>query len=306
MGSVLTKREGARWFAPIAGVSSMSSALAGYFLGHLVQKFGISSLLLMTAGSIIASLIFAEKAYHISEVNGFDPAKENTKFQKAERDGKEGKNSFRKAADLFKRVPTLQALFLETLACQGLSTVMNVAFVTQAKATFEVDASRATWMGRFYSLANLSSGFFQFGVIPRIMPLLEPRHCWIFMPAIMTAFNVLQFLNKNSSLFIVSLGFLSMKTLEYSLRGVVNEMLYVPLDFESRYVGKEVIGMFGYRLGKSGTSIALTVLARMMGNFNIDSLMSIATVSSSIWLFFALRLSDHVPLRRAGATKKRN
>ena len=219
MGSVLTKKEGARWFAPIAGCSSMSSALAGYMLGFCVHKFGIHSLLFMCAASIIASLLLAEKAYSISEEFNFNPADQHDKYKKGEKEKdkkrKGAKNLVRKASDLFTRVPTLKALFLETLASQGLSTVMNVAFVSQAKVAFEVDAERASWMGKFYSLANLSSGIFQFGVIPRVMPLLEPRHVWIFMPTVMSLLNVFQFLNKNSSLLFVSLGFLTMKTLEY-------------------------------------------------------------------------------------------
>ena len=45
------------------------------------------------------------------------------------------------------------------------------------------------------------------------------------------------------------------KVMDYSTRSVVYPMAFQPLDFESRYVGKEVIGVFGSRFGKSGMSL---------------------------------------------------
>lgn len=35
------------------------------------------------------------------------------------------------------------------------------------------------------------------------------------------------------------------------------EMLYMPLSFEARYMAKEVVDVFGYRLGKGGTALCV-------------------------------------------------
>ena len=53
-----------------------------------------------------------------------------------------------KARDVFSRVPTLAALFKEILACQGLSTVLNVLFVTKLKQEMPDDLGRAGYMGK--------------------------------------------------------------------------------------------------------------------------------------------------------------
>ncbi len=53
-----------------------------------------------------------------------------------------------KAKDVFTRVPTLWALFCEILACQGLSTVLNVCCVTKVAEVIPDDAERADWMGK--------------------------------------------------------------------------------------------------------------------------------------------------------------
>lgn len=79
------------------------------------------------------------------------------------------------------------------------------------------------------------------------MQRIDPSVLWKIMPTIMLAFTTYQSLQINPSLKLVSACFLVMKTLEFSVRRMLDELVYVPLDFESRYVGKEVIGVFGYR-----------------------------------------------------------
>ena len=53
-----------------------------------------------------------------------------------------------KASDLFARVPVLKALFVEILAGQGLSALLNVCFVTKLSQTITDDMKRAGWMGK--------------------------------------------------------------------------------------------------------------------------------------------------------------
>ena len=78
---LLRSAQGATWFAPIAGVSSLSSALAGYCLGPMVTRWGLSPLLLTSALSILCSLFFAERAYSMSTKHGFNPCDEHAKHK---------------------------------------------------------------------------------------------------------------------------------------------------------------------------------------------------------------------------------
>lgn len=45
-------------------------------------------------------------------------------------------------------MPTLWALFCEILACQGLSTLLNVMCVTKVSEVILDDTERAGWMGK--------------------------------------------------------------------------------------------------------------------------------------------------------------
>lgn len=99
------------------------------------------------------------------------------------------------------------------------------------------------------------------------------------------------------SLTMVASAFLVMKTLEFSVRRMLDEMVYVPLDYESRFLGKEVIGVLGYRFGKSVASLALSGLTSSFGVVGLRELSYLTTGAAGLWLSAAWRLSNLVPTR---------
>ena len=89
-----------------------------------------------------------------------------------------------------------------------------------------------------------------------------------------------------------------MKVSEYSARRMLDEMVYVPLDFESRFVGKEIIGVFGYRFGKSCISLSLSALTSVFGQFDLQTLSVLADLAAFTWAKMAWNLSSLVPTKK--------
>ena len=87
---------------------------------------------------------------------GFNPGAEHDRKIAAAKDKKASAGAddvhkqslFRKATDLFERVPVLKALFIEILASQGVSTILNVAYVTKLSSVIPDDKERAGWSGK--------------------------------------------------------------------------------------------------------------------------------------------------------------
>jgi ATP/ADP translocase len=302
MASVLTPNQSARWFAPIAGLTSIASVVGGVAVSHLTAKINLSGTLACTGVALCASLFATEAAYSIAEANGFNPSGESKKTAQKGKDGMEKDHGiseiFGKASKLFSRVPVLRALFLEILASQSLATLLNVCFVQSIGASIPNDSERAGWVGQFYALINLITMMLQFGVLPLLMQVIEPKHLWRFTPVISVAFTSFQAFQNQPSLYVVSGSLLVMKVLEYSARRMLDEMVYVPLDFESRYVGKEIIGVFGYRLGKSLVSLVLSALTSAFGNFDLHQLSIFSDVMALAWAKTAWDLSALVPTRK--------
>lgn len=312
MASVLTPDQSAKWFAPIAGLTSIASATGGIAVRFLASKVDLAGTLACTGLSLCASLFATEMAYSIAEKNGFAPHKHSKKRLHGK--GKDGsiehENMLTKAKKLFARVPVLKALFFEILASQGLATLLNVCFV-KVLASISDDNVRAAWVGNFYALINIITMGIQFAVLPLLMQVIEPKALWRFVPLVSLLFTTFQAFQENPSLYIVSGSLLVMKVLEYSARRMLDEMVYVPLDFESRFVGKEIIGVFGYRLGKSLMSLSLSALTSAFGNFNLQQLSIFCDIAALAWAKAAWNLSSLVPTRKEAqetytAAKKKN
>jgi len=316
ISSVLTPNQSSTWFAPISGLTSVTSAVSAMGVGKLSGLWGLQGVLGVAAIVLGLSVFFGERAYSIAEKNGFNPADEHNRKKKEGKDSTNNKSStsnkedglITKARDVFTRVPTLWALFCEILACQGLSTLLNVCTVTKVSEVIPDDTERAGWMGKFFATVNVLSCILQFGVLPVTSSFTEPSLLWKGMPMIMIIMTVLLAFPKitgggsggngvEPSLNMVASAFLVMKTMEFSVRRMLDEMVYVPLDYESRFLGKEVIGVLGYRFGKSAASLALSALTSSLGAVGLRELSYFTTGAAGLWLGTAWRLSTLVPTR---------
>jgi ATP/ADP translocase len=302
MASVLTPNQSAKWFAPIAGLTSISSVIGGTAVSILSKHLNLSGALACTAVALLISLFATGSAYSIAERNGFSPEQQHMakqkRMKKTEKEIEKHEGLVEKATRLFARVPVLRALFLEILASQGLATLLNVCFVSSVGANIPDDNIRAGWVGNFYALINVITMMLQFGVLPLLMQYIEPKDLWRVTPLISLAFTTYQACQKNPSLYAISASLLVMKISEYSARRMLDEMVYVPLDFESRFVGKEIIGVFGYRFGKSLISLSLSGLTSIFGQFNLQSLSILSDVVAFGWAKTAWDLSSLVPTRK--------
>lgn len=296
MASVLTPNQSAKWFAPIAGLTSIAGIIGGMAVTPLMKRLGLTRSLLATAVMLLISLLGSRSAYQVADKYGFTPKRNDSKPGKGKHVQHEP-NIFKRAVTLFKDVPVLRALFVEILSSQSLATLLNVCFVAKLGVALPDDQQRAGWVAIFYALINLLTMMLQFGILPRLMTVIEPKDLWRAIPLLSILFTGNQLLRSDPSLYIVSASLLVMKVSEYSARRMLDEMVYVPLSFESRYVGKEIIGVLGGRLGKSAMSLTLSGVTAVMGDFNIRQLSALCNVSALIWLRAAWDLSNLVPTR---------
>lgn len=202
-------------------------------------------------------------------------------------------NIFQQAYTLFNRVPVLGALFVEVIISQCLSSLVNYIYLYKLKVAITDDSLRAGWSGKFYAWINGVSGVFQFFIIPILLKHCEAHRIWLFMPSLMMICTLYQFgTYKTSELFGASASFFCIKTMEYSLRGAANEMLYVSLDYESRYLGKKVISLIAGKFGKSAMAVALSVSVVYYGEHEslMWYLLATATLFTCLWMFSSIRL----------------
>lgn len=328
IASILTPEQSATWFAPISGLTSLTSALAGLSVRFVVDRIGLIGAVFTTGFVMLFSILASSAAYSIAARHGFDPSAEILRRKSQRQKGRQPKvqpatthkrgskadagavsssspppreSIITTAADLFRRVPILWALFLEVLSSQGLATLLNVCFVGKLTLAIPDDSRRAGWMGRFFALINVITMGLQFGVLPLLMQVLEPRVLWRVLPSLVLGSCIFQASSPDPTLEVIAGSLFLMKTLEYSARRMLDEMVYVPLDFESRYVGKEVVGVLAYRLGKSLMSLSLSTVTVLVGNLGLRDLSTMASATGVLWLSSAWNLSTLIPSKKEAA-----
>lgn len=65
------------------------------------------------------------------------------------------------------------------------------------------------------------------------MQHIEPSTLWRIIPAIVLTFASNMSFTKDPSLYVIAGTFLTMKALEFSARRMLDEMVYVPLDYDA-------------------------------------------------------------------------
>ena len=87
---------------------------------------------------------------------------------------------------------------------------------------------------------------------------------------------------------MVAASFALFKALEYSVRSFTLEMVFVSLDYESRYVGKEIINLFVNRFGKSAMAVAIFLAANLPDQVFVQAL----SVSTCLWCYVSYPLTQ--------------
>lgn len=300
-GSVLTPEEGRRWIATITGCSSIFCSLMASLNPILLPRVGLFGLMASTMITLVATLLFSDNAYQIAENYGFDPTEKIT----SSKTGKSTVNiNLSGAYKLFNRERTLMALFSETICFQTFSTILGVAFVTALKQQIPCDVDRSAYSSRLFSIINGCSAILQFLVIPQLLRWSEPAWIWRLMPFFpLVACGGLWLVlhtgttSGSTDMALLAAAFGMDKVFDYSVRSVVYIMAYQPLDFASRFVGKEIIGLLGSRVGKSGMSLVLSGLT-MIGWSNLPQLVQYALASNVAWLCNTWWLARLLPSKR--------
>jgi len=233
-----------------SGLVSVASVLGSICVEFLVSAGGVKALLGVAIVLQCVSSGFAECYFALE--HDIEPRVGENKGAPLKR----SKSFYLQSADLMGQNATLRLLLLEAILHQGCSNLVNQLFYDGLRRHITSDTGRAVLIGRAFAVINLLSCIMQCVVVPTVM---SPRR----MPAFLISVPILVLLGTSvafagESLLSVMVGFGVLKVLEYSVMASATEMIYMPLEHEVRYLGKELIRFFGHRLGKSGTSLLLS------------------------------------------------
>jgi ATP/ADP translocase len=259
------------FYGIIYGTGTIGAILGSLIPTFLAPVFGTEGILFFTLPGYLVLLFSYQMAYRRSSVNSVTFEKDLTPTP-----------TLSEAFSLIKRTPILIAVLLLVIFMQMSVGIMEYQFNAKLELNILDKDLRTAYYGKIVAIINMISLGLQFlGGFLMVQALgLKRSHFLIPIFLCASALIALSF----PTFAVVSCSYIFLKAIDFSLFGVIREMLYVPLALDAKFRAKAIIDVFAYRTSKGLVSLGLLVLQVLAGSaiFEIAGILSITVFAA--WL----------------------
>ena len=203
--------------------------------GFFAMRMGSESLLMFSAPILVFLVLFYNVALKNSGLDSHMPPTERRGVQ-------EGLKQIARSRILL-------FIMLIVILMQMASALLDFQFNTALQEAITMKDLRTEYMGRVMSLVNTLSFLIQLGGGFILLAFLGLKRAHLLIPLILLTNAVVSLFFPIFS--IMTLSFITIKAFDFSLFGIVKEMLYIPMKTEEKFHAKSVIDVFAYRAAKA-------------------------------------------------------
>ncbi|HSX38050.1 MAG TPA: Npt1/Npt2 family nucleotide transporter [Chlamydiales bacterium] len=259
-------------YGSIFGVGTLGAVVGSLIPGFFAVNLGSENLFLCT-GPLYLLLYFSYfLAYKRSPLQ----------HELSQHPDVDSKESF----TLIRRSPFLIAALLLVVFMQVSVGLMDYQFNAHLELNILDKDLRTEYMGRVVGLTNaVSLGLQLVGGI-FLIHLFGVKRGHLLVP-------VMLFINAFFTVVIptfsmISFAYIFIKSIDFSLFGIIREMLYIPMKLQEKFRAKAIIDVFAYRSSKALVSLCILGLQYFIGK----EILSITNVLSMIvllaWIAFVI------------------
>ncbi len=165
----------------------------------------------------------------------------------------------------------LQFILLLVIFMQVSATILDYQFAHILETEIPHTDRRTEFIGRFFGLVNVVNIFLQFLGSFVLLKLIGLKYTHFMVPFILLC-NCIGYI-LHSSFTMIALTFASVKSLDYSIFGIIKEMLYIPLKVGEKFKAKAIIDVFAYRTSKACASFFILMI-QIIAPFALDRCLS--------------------------------
>ena len=286
INSMLSRESGKKLNGLICAIASIGAIAGAEMLHQLSARFGTVNMIVLAALTTLPAIVMAELVFRRHGEPQRPPVATGAKVDHL-------------GLSLFRKERMLLLLICLIGAGQLLATVTDFAFRGQLNDQFPSADAQNAFSGRYYAWLNGLAMIAQLFAVPVIIGLVPLRYIHIAIPLVHIGSCAYLFLYP--SLFSAGFAYMVFKVVDYSIFRASKELLYVPLSFDVRYRAKEIIDVFGYRVSKGVTSIAITLLQSVHIILSTGMLALLGMAGAGAWLLLVLPIARHDAARRAAA-----
>jgi ATP/ADP translocase len=239
-------------FGFIFGVGTCGAALGSLVPGFLAPYFGSTPLLLFSL-PIYGLLFYAyRKAYYLSGANKLTPS-----IAAHRTSGNEGflqilRNRY------------ISAILILVMFMQISVALVDFQFSHHLELLIPSQDLRTAYFGKLISIINVISLILQFVGGFLLLKMIGLRNSHFFIPLVLCATAVGQWMIPSFAM--ATIAYSITKSVDYSIFGVLREMLFLPLKLDEKYRAKAVIDVFAHRTSKAFASFLLLGLEWVVGS----------------------------------------
>lgn len=227
------------------GVGGLGSMLGVIFPGFFAVSMGSENLIFLSL-PIYAMLLFV-----YWKMSSYANGETHVSSQ-------EEKGGFLHGLKLIRGSRFLIFALLIVVFMQMITAVVDFQFNDFLEKAFSQKDLRTQYSGRVLGIVHSITVVLQFVGTYVLIKWMGFRRTHYFVPIVLAAFASLLIFFPVFP--IASLLFISCKSLDFSVFGVVKEMLYVPLKSDEKFRAKAVIDVFAYRTAKAFASILIILV----------------------------------------------
>lgn len=234
----------------IFGMGTVSSLICSQIPTHFAVELGSASLLYFSVPLYVLLFFSYRMALKRSGVQGksFDTELPSNAL--------EGFSLIRKSS-------FMTGIMLLVVLMQVSAGLLEYQFNAHLELKFLDQDLRTAYCGQIMGYTNLLSTCLQFIGGFFLIQWLGVKKGHFMIPLVLCASGLLSVAYPTFAM--VSFSFVFVKAIDFSLFGVLREMLYIPLTLDEKYRAKAVIDVFAYRSSKALVSITVLAIQAMAG-----------------------------------------
>ncbi|MCI0381910.1 MAG: hypothetical protein L0207_02520 [Chlamydiae bacterium] len=253
------------------GMGSLGAVSGSFLASNFATSLGSEKLLFFTLPIYFLMALIYRKMVKNSSANSIQAelSEQNTP-------------SFLHGVRLIKNSNFLLLILSVVIFMQVISCIVDFQFNHYLEINYPNKDFRTEYAAKILSVVHVVTLFLQFIGSFVLIQLLGLKRVHMFVPLFLSLGIIGGLLFPFIS--FLAFSFVAVKSFDFSLFGVIKEMLYVPLSPEEKFRAKSLIDVFAYRTAKGLASIMILLLQFIAFSQVFYLLHWIAIVIFAIWI----------------------
>jgi ATP/ADP translocase len=192
------------------------------------------------------------------------------------------------AFSLIRRSPYLSAVLLLVMFMQVSVGLMDYQFNAALELNILDQDLRTAYVGRIVGLTNGISLLLQFIGGFLMVRLFGVKGSHLFIPLVLLGNSLLSLALPTFA--AISFCYIFIKSVDFSLFGIIREMLYIPMKLDEKFRAKAVIDVFAYRSAKALVSLCILGLQLLLGAEILGVASTLSAIVFLAWIGVVLFL----------------